>query len=106
MWGLRIMLVFLWEQRTLIEDIRAFNKEYIGELKLKKEFDGKVFIATENSFTSFHYSLSKFNFLSTTSISQEQILHVVTSVESCLNLNWHQSWILFFDYPPMFHAHL
>ena len=50
MWGLRIMLVFLWEQRTLIEDIRAFNKEYIGELKLKKEFDCNVFTILKLSY--------------------------------------------------------
>lgn len=74
--------VLLGATRTLIEDIHAFNKYYVEEWKLKKESDGKVFTNTDNSLTSFHDRLLKFDIPSMTSISQEKISFMVSSVES------------------------
>lgn len=62
--------VLMGETCTLIDDIRAFNKEYYGELKLEKEVDVKVFASIENSLIGFHESLVMFD-LSTTSISKD-----------------------------------
>ncbi|CAI9281327.1 unnamed protein product [Lactuca saligna] len=75
--------VLLGATRTLIEDIRAFNKHYVEEWKLMKELDGKVFTNIDNALTSFHDRLPKFDIPSMTSISQEQISSMVSSMESC-----------------------
>lgn len=75
--------VLIKETQTLIEDILAFNKQYVGELKLKKESNDKVFTSIENSLTGFYEILSKFDFPSTNLISQEKISFVVLSMESC-----------------------
>ena len=62
--------VLMNSSRTLIEDLSSFNKDYIGVLKIQMEADDKLFTSIEKSPTGFHEKLSKFDFLSTTSISQ------------------------------------
>lgn len=52
-------------------------------MKLKQEYDSKVLTNIEKLLTGFHESLTKFDFPSTTSLSQEKISSVVLSVESC-----------------------
>lgn len=52
-----IVGVLFGSTRTLIEYIRAFNKEYVGEMKLKMESDSKAFTNIKNSILSFHVSL-------------------------------------------------
>lgn len=61
--------VLLGATRTLVEYIRSFNMEYAKEIKLKKELNGKVFKNIDNSLTSVHDSLSKFDVPLTTWIS-------------------------------------
>lgn len=75
--------VILAASRTLIEDIRAFHKDYEEEMKLKKEYDENTFRGNKNSLTSFHDRLLKFNVQTTTSISEEQITTIVSSIDSC-----------------------
>lgn len=75
--------VLLGDTQILVEDIRAFNKEYVGEMNLKKESYGKVFANIESSLTSFHNSLSNFDVPATTSVSQEWIFSMISSLESC-----------------------
>lgn len=82
--------VLIGVTRTLMEDIWASNKEYVRELKLKKESDGKVFTNIENYLMSFHDSLSKFYFPLTTLIFEDQISSVISSVESSYSLITHQ----------------
>lgn len=56
--------------RTMIEDLRAFNKYYAKVLTEKKEEDCKVFVKIENLLTSFHERLSKFDVRTSNLISQ------------------------------------
>lgn len=55
-------------------------------MKLKKQEDGKVFANIEKSLTRFQDTLSKFDFTSTTSSSQDHILLMVSCMESCFKM--------------------
>ena len=70
---------------TLIKDVSAFNKEYVGDLKDKKEADGQVFTKIENTLFGFNERLSKFDFPST-SIYQEKLSPMILLVESCFKI--------------------
>lgn len=76
---------FFTSTRTLVEYVSAFNKDYVVNLKLKREADDKVFTNIEQSLSGFHDKLKKLDFSSTSSISQKKISSMILSVESCFN---------------------
>lgn len=63
--------VMIGSTHTMIEDIHSFNKGYTNEMKLKTEADGKLFVNIEKSLIGFQDILSKFDFPSHTSLSQD-----------------------------------
>lgn len=70
----------------LVDDIIAFNKDYIGEM-MRNEVDMKVFDRIEKSLTGFQETLSKFGFTSTSLISQESHLHWFLLSSHALRVN-------------------
>lgn len=59
--------------QTMIDDVRAFNKDYSKGFIEKKEADGQVFMRVDNFLTIFHERLMTFDVPLSNSISQEQI---------------------------------
>lgn len=66
----------------LVEDITAFNNDYSGDLKSKFEEDGKTFEKVDKSLSDFQETLSKVALSSQSSISQEYISAMISSIES------------------------
>lgn len=66
----------------LIEDLTAFNKNYYDDLNVKTEKDEKVFEKIDKFLFDYKKSLSKVDLLSQSSISQDSISEIVSSIES------------------------
>lgn len=69
-----------------MENITAFNKDYFGDLKSKFEADGKMFQKVENSLSDFQETLSKVALSSQSSISQDSISAIVSSIKTSFKI--------------------
>lgn len=68
----------------LIDDITAFNMDYLKDLKVKSEKDDKVFEKVEDFLSNFKETMSKVNLSSQSSISQDSIYSMVLSIETSI----------------------
>lgn len=66
-----------------IEDLIAFNKDYSNDLKVKTKKGEKMFEKVEVFLINFKETLSKVDLPCQSSISQESISAMVSSIESC-----------------------
>ncbi|CAI9260127.1 unnamed protein product [Lactuca saligna] len=75
----------------LIEDITAFNNNYLKDIKVMNEKDDKVFKKVEDFLSNFKETLLKVDLSSQSSISQDSISTMVSKSSQVSRLSWLRS---------------